>query len=369
MPAQPGKPSALIAKLGQKLVTAHEKHKGDETKISMIGELPGGITGGVAQLIEVKFGVKDKDGEDGAKKGDYYFYAAGAVVEPKVFKDKEGNVHRIEGLRTSITEALYDTPKKAGQNARKTFDDHYAWVLNELRKLGVETKDIQPADLEPVAAELKKQQPYFKFSTWKPPKATEGPYKDKESMTFHNWAGVCQYDADASQVAAVADASGQADGGYTDQGDMDSLATLADSGDENAQVALTEMATGIGCTEDQIKNGKDWKEVVTWIKVGKPPGASPSPPVAATTEASSAPDQPDDSQVTADVAADDEWKPQITDVYGYRPYDPKTKKQVDKKTEVEVTAVDEAKKTVTLQDINKPKVTYKNVKWETLESP
>lgn len=194
--------SALVAKLGDKIRKAHEAHKGDETEYSSFGELPAGIEGGIAQLVDCKFDVV-KEGKDNA--GEYYFYAAGTVMEPKEFTDSEGNLHRVEGLRTSITEPIYDTPNR---KSRKTVDDHLAFVLNEMRKLGVDTSSIGAEQLEDVCEQLKQLKPFFRFRTWKGQAETTGPYAGKEPRVQHVWNGCCDYDGGHSDGGRVQDDSG-----------------------------------------------------------------------------------------------------------------------------------------------------------------
>ena len=147
--------SGLVGKLGAKLSKAVEAHKGDETKFSGGGgDLPGGIENGIAQLVLCKFGVYEK----GEFEGEYYWMAQGVVVSPK----KHAGIV-IEGLRTSIgPEAICDTPNKA----RKTTEEHVAWVLNEMRKLGVDTSELSGDDLESTAEALQELGPHFRFRTW-----------------------------------------------------------------------------------------------------------------------------------------------------------------------------------------------------------
>lgn len=194
--------SGLMAKLGQKLLKAHEAHKDDETSYGNFGELPGGINNGIAQLVDCRFGVFDK----GDFKGEYFFYAAGVVVQPV-----EVNGEKIVGRRTSLMEAICDTPTRK----RATIADHIDWVYNELRKLGVDTATLDPTELEATCGALVVAAPYFRFSTWKPPEQKTGPYAGKESRVLHNWLGTCDYSADGEDNG-VDDETGGDDTGEPD---------------------------------------------------------------------------------------------------------------------------------------------------------
>jgi hypothetical protein len=342
------KVGGLLAKLGPALQKAHEAHKADETDLGSFGDLPAGIENGIAQLVECKFDTYKK----GDLTGQYFFYAAGVVVAPTEFRDKDGVTHKIEGLRTSITEPLCDTPTRT----RKTVDEHIQWIYNELRKLGVDTSKMNYDDLEPTAAALKEDQPHFRFRTWKGQKQLTGPYKDQEPRTQHSWMGAVEYSpgeaggtsglTDAHDAAAAAGVSG--DPNIMDEmdkgGDLDSLGTRADGGDETAQVRLTEMATAEGITEEEIKGVDSWANVVELIRAADQGG--------------------DDTPVPA-------GPPAVGDVYKYEvtAKDPRTKKVVKKQVEVEVTASNHKSKTATVKNLDDGKSVYKDVPWDNLIEP
>ncbi len=182
----------LFAKLGNRLQKAHEEHKNDETKFGGGGNLPPGIEFGIAQLNEVVFGTVEQ-GKQNA--GEIYFRASGIVVSPKTHTyqpsptDKPQTV-TIEGMRTGIFEMICDTTKTDGTVV--SAEDHYANVLNELRKLGVDTSTIGFDDLEGVATMLSEEKPYFKFRT----SAGKATPQYPTPRTFENWGGVCEYTPD-----------------------------------------------------------------------------------------------------------------------------------------------------------------------------
>jgi hypothetical protein len=211
--------SSIMNKLGEAFRKAWNAHKDDDVEYSSFGELPPGINGGVAQLVECKIDLY----KEGQNQGEPYFYAAGVVVMPvehtyRYPSDAPAQTVRVEGLRTSIMEALCETPGKT----RASVEEHLAWVINELKKLGLVTGDINPNDIEAHLQGLKTAQPYFRFRTWKadPERLEErngeffvfsgkrrkgGPYAseeeakenhkylDKDGLTNHSWSGWCEY--------------------------------------------------------------------------------------------------------------------------------------------------------------------------------
>jgi hypothetical protein len=376
MPVQKSK-SGLVAALGPKIYEAHEKHKNDETTFGQM-ELPSGIENGIARLVDCKFDIV-KPGKENS--GKYYFYAAAAVVFPV---EHEGV--KVEGMRTSITEALYDTPNAS----RKTVDEHYAWILNAFRQMGVDTTQLGPDDLEAAAQALKESQPFIKFRTWKGQKQTTGPYKDKDPRVMHQWNGLAEFNEDQSAAPGVDDETGpapptgngapkvgtrvpapaqaprpaapakpqargpaakapppQEEPAFDETNDLNGLLEKANAEDEAAQQELRDMAMAAGHTEEVVDNAEDWTAVVALIN--SPAGDS------------------------GDGAG--EWEPQVEDIYLYTPKDAqgnplrnKVTKKVMGPVECEVTAVDAAAKTATLRNNADKKTSYVKVPWAQLES-
>lgn len=327
--------SGLAAKLGDKGRKAVAAHGKDETKIFQ--DLPPGISG-VARLVECKF-TQIAQGKQNA--GEYMFYAAGAVLSPTHAPDGS----KVEGLRTQISEPLFDTPDKS----RKTVDEHIAHVLNEFRKLGVDTADLGLEDLEAVAKSLKEAQPTFRFRTTQGTVQTSGPHAGKPPMTFHNWNGVIEITNEApDDVTDNTEGEGEPSAPPAEAGeelDLEALAAAAGD-DEEAQRKLTEAATALGITEDQLTEAPDWDAVVKLIQDAQGGGGKAEAPAAEETP----------------------WEPAKEEVYSYRPVDPKTKKPQKKAIEVEVTAVDKKSKTVNLKSLEDAKKTWTKVKWDDLES-
>lgn len=346
MPVSKGK-SAFMAKMGDKLRKAHEAHKGDETTYSEFGNLPEGIDGGIAQIVEVKFDQYKK----GETKGEFFFYAAGTVHKPL-----EHNGMRTEGLRTVIMEPLCDTPTRT----RKTVDDHVEWIYNELRKLGVDTSSMSFDDLEPACEALKEAAPFFRFRTWKGSKATEGKYKDQEPRVQHQWDGAVEYDPETGEGGgAVEDSSGEApsesEAASSEAGgeiDVAALVEQANSGDGDAQQALTDAALAAGVSKEDVDTAANWEAVADYItQAGEGAVSSESEPE---------PEKP--------------WEPKKGETCTYQPIDPKTKKPfIDPKTkkarkpvECTIEGSDKKSKTATLKNLDDGKTTYKGVKWDAI---
>ncbi len=353
--------SSFLAKYGEKARKGHEQAKGEETKIGNM-ELPAGIENGIAQLVDCRID-KVKEGKQNA--GEYFFYAAGIVKKPL-----EQDGVPVAGLRTQIIEMLCDTKDKT----RKTTEEHFSWMYNELRKLGVDTSEMDIGDLEgtlKILCDPEQGQPHFRFRTWKGTKATEGQYKDKEPRVNHQWNGIIEYNEDDDAGGGIAEASSSGgedpnanadtvDQGATSDGateepdaeDLDALAALADdeaNPDEEAAKTLTAKAKEAGLTVKQIKQSDNWVQLVEMIRE-KTGTATPEPVV--------------DASTNGEI-----WTPKVEDVYKYNPLDPRTKKPAAKGVDCEVISVDEAKKTVHLKNMANAKLEYKTVGWDALESP
>jgi hypothetical protein len=254
MPKQTGK-SSLASKLGDRGREAFDSHKSDETTYGQVN-LPGGIENGIARLVDCKF-TQIAEGKQNA--GEWMFYAAGIVVSPS---EHEGT--QILGLRTMISEPLFDTPTRS----RKTIDEHLAWVLNEFRKLGVNTDELSFDDLEGVAEQLVEGSPHFRFRTWKGSKqeivkkegkffvgdkkyATEAaakaanPYVGSEPMVLHQWGGAVEYQGDEGSDGAVNDQTG--DSGT--QANKVSKAPSTTKAPNKAPVSSAGVKTGSGPTQ------------------------------------------------------------------------------------------------------------------------
>ncbi len=324
--AKQSKKSSLadqIGKVGKKAVKTHGR---DETRMGIV-ELPPGIEGGVAQVVDCRFSKFEK----GANKGKYFFLAAAIVVLPK----KHGGAP-IEGLRTQIMEPVCETPGRS----REGIDEHIDWVLNELRKLGVDTDGMSVDDLEDVAAAIKKEKPHIRFSTWQGDPTPEYP----NPRVNQKWSGVCDYDGeDGDDVEEEDDAADEPDE------DEDSLGELADADDEAAQLKLSKLAK---------KKGMDPEEYETWTELEE--AINDGGGDAEEDEEEDEDEEDDEEEEEEEEDEEDEWEPKVEDVYLYKP--PRAKKAI----ECEVTVVNKRKETVALKNLKDDKV-YKAVPWDKLE--
>ncbi len=315
--------SKLEAKGARKAVHAH---RDDETKFDSGGSLPAGIENGIAQLVDCRFSQYEK----GDMKGEYFFLAAGVAVEPETHDGK-----KVAGKRTQIMEPLCDTPKRA---SRPTISDHMGWILNEMRKLGADTKGADLEDLETLAASLKEAAPYFSFRTWKGEATKEYP----NPRTNEVWNGAINYDGTApnaveDNTATDGDGDDGADAekaaaGDPEEPDFDVLGSTADEGDTESQATLQELADNAGVNAEEYPT---WSELATFLAGG-------------------ATDEGGDDPADAVAPAKDE-------VWFYKP--PRMRKYI----EVEITAVFEGKRTANCKNLEDQKTIYKSVSWDDLK--
>ena len=259
---------SINSKLGKKLETAVKKHRSTPVENKGQVELPHGIEGGIAKLVDCKFGIY----KSGKMEGEFYFLARGIVVSPKLHEGMP-----VEGLSTMIMEPVCDTPTYS----RKTIDDHVKWVLNELKKLGADTAEISAEELETLVGVLKDSQPYFRFRTWRG-EATEA---FPNPRTQHQWQGhIPNYspevvddvqeedDEEAPEAFETESDPTPAPAKKTQQGGTQSttepdlslvmeLAELADADDEDAAEQLTELADQLGMSDEEKEEFDTWTEM------------------------------------------------------------------------------------------------------------
>ncbi len=321
--------SGLAAKIGKRAKSSHDAHKDDTTTYSAGGDLPAGIVGGVAQLVDCKFDVFKK----GDNKGEYYFYAAGVAKSPKEFE----GMH-VEGLRTSITEPMCDTPDRA----RETVEDHYGWVLNELRKLGVDTSELEFEDIEAAVEAVKEERPHFRFRTWqgKPSKQFPNPRVNSD------WRGACEFEEEEGEDDVVDETTEEEE--EAEEGEsLDDLAAAAENEEDEksakaAQARLGELAEAVGIDEEAAEAIDTWPGLVEAIR-----------------EAS---EEEEEEEVEAGEEEEEEEvePPQKGDVFQYKP--PKARKAVN----VEITAIFTGKRTCNAKNLDTNKL-YRSVSWDDLK--
>ena len=317
---------SLLGAKGQQSVQTHKK---DSTEYDNAASLPPGIEGGIAQLVDIKFDVYKK----GDNAGSPYFYAAGVVVSPE-----EYNGIRVKGLRTSIMEPLHDTPKR---KSRPTTDDHIAWVMNEMRKLGVDT-DAAGFTMDKGIAALKKLSPFFNFRTWIGDPTPEYP----TPRTNEVWNGKCdpvapsasKVEDDTDDASYPASETETAEEEAAEEGstmELEALGESADGGDQEAAAQLTELASARDIDPNEYAT---WSEVAALLQEGDDTAGEVAP----------------EENESGDVEP-----PKKEDIYYYKP------KGAKKAVECEVTAVFPTPQLVNLKNLDNKEI-YKQVKWTDL---
>lgn len=251
--------TSALAGLGDAGREAVANTKGNETKGAGGGDfkpLPPDIRGGIAQVSDCGFADFERSGVKVP-----YFFARATIKEPQEFA---GEV--LEGRQTSVMLTMEETDFKTFQ---ESIDD----VLNEMRKLGVDTDSIDLNDfeneLEGLADAIKVAMPYTKFGTKRGKKKTE---KYPEGRVYENWYGHCEYDVESN---------GEVDEGFTDVG---SSATPKEDAPESPKeesevdyVALGEVADAAGGDSESSKKliaiaemyGVDHQEPDSWADVAE----------------------------------------------------------------------------------------------------
>ena len=325
--------SAVFTKLKKKgLAKAHKSHRGDETTIpDGGGDLPAGIEGGVAELVQVEI----KTHEEGNNKGELFAFISGVVKEPIVH---EGI--KCKGRRTSLFIPLYDTPNSP---KKPLFEDHYADLLNELRKMGVSTDEMEYEELEEIINDLAEEGIHFKFHTWqgKPTEQFPNPRVNHQFMgAIDDYVDDSDPDDEVVEGEAdVQDAEKQEPEEQEDESEavegeeevsLDDLGTAADSGDDEAIATLTKKASEAGLDPDDYD---EWSSLATAL--------------------GSFSDDGGDEKSIASKEEDEESDPEVGDILNY----------ID--TLVEVTKVYARKKTADVQDIENDDE-YQDVAWSDL---
>jgi len=390
MPKKSGK--GLAAHLGSTLAKSVQSHKGDETNLGLV-DLPPGIKNGICQVTDCRFSQY----KSGPNEGEYFFLAAGTVITPKSVATEDG-VISVQGLRTQIMRPVCDTKNQAGKVT--TTDEHVSWILNEFRKLGVDTSEIEDDDLEQVAADLKEAKPYFRMSTTQGKPTPQFP----NPRTWENWhgsKGLEDYDPEdadepeftETEEPTTVEVEASEDNGDVDENDLDALAANAQSGNEVSGAKLEALAEELKVNDDAVTAAETWAEVVGMIREAQSSEKDDSPSdlqaiaVAAdeegldacgpideaceplgidSTEYSSWVDvlaaiaEATESHVEETGGTDEEkWKPEVEEIYYYKP------PRAQKSHECEVKTVNQAASTVTLERLDDKK-TFNKVPWDKL---
>lgn len=372
MPAQTSKVQSPIAAI----VRAHAGDKVDYGQD--FSALPGGISGGVAELIECKTGRYKK----GDNVGKPYFSARGTVISPAtgvetVSKFDKGRVVivsqqevPVKGRQTKCSGGpmpLCATKTKAGKET--TVEDAYVAVINELKKLGGEECTLSLGELPESATEaqvlaaidaigkaLVEARVRFRFNTRQGTPSADYPNNPR---VWEEWKGAIGADEDlGASPNGVVDNTGEAEEAQPESAEAATEEAPTEEGGENlaelvaattgpgkaaAQQRLIELAVEAGIDKDTAEAADSWQEVADMIEQARAGGEGEGEP-----EAEPEPEP---------------WKPTVGEQYDHFPMvKNKAGKLVkaSKAVSCVVTAVDEAKQTLTLKN---GRVEYKNLKW------
>lgn len=335
---------------GGLLNKALKGHAQDETDYGRdYIDLPSGITGGIAKLVEAKLGIY----QSGNNEGEKFLHLAGVVLEPKVaiktvrvwengkVKILSSSEVTVEGQRTSQTLALCDVTKADG--SVNDMDGNIESALNELRKVGGKkcTAEIgSEEDLADVLEALKESAPFFRFSTTSSNPTEQYPIE----RIWENWRGTEGLeDYEPEDTVDVVDATGEEEPEEeeTDTEDLAALGEAADKGDDTAEATLSEKAEEVEIDPNDFPT---WAEVATAIE-----------------EAPEEEDSDDDEEGEEEGDEEEEEDdPEKGEVYGYKP--PRKRKAV----ECEVLVVFPRKKTCNLKSLDDGKM-FKGVPFSKLE--
>jgi hypothetical protein len=415
--------------LADKLGKALQSHARDETTYGPeLADLPGGITGGIAQLVDAKIGQY----KTGNNQGKDFVYLAGTVHQPTralkvVRRFENGKVVSsepesmvVQGLRTAQTIPLCDTARANGEVVELDF--HVERLLNELRKLGGEdfTAGLSTqSDLEAALGALKEAGPFFRFSTSESEPTAQYP----TSRVWENWngrRGLEDYESDGDAGAGVEETAparqtdtinrevekaqageGPEDDIPFDEDDLQALGKAADEeSNQDAANKLSGRAKLVGISKDAVDSAESWVEVAqmieeasaadeghpapsSWVGIGEradatdeegePTEDAEEAQQELTTAAEGAGLDPDEYETWADLAAsldeagggEEQGQESEEPVKGnVIGYKPP---RARKPINCEITAVFSGTRTVNLKSVDGDK-RYKSVSWEKLES-
>jgi hypothetical protein len=195
-------------------------------------------------------------------------------------------------------------------------------------------------DLVSLLETLKEAKPRFRFSTNSPDPTAEYP----TPRTFQKWLGTRGIE-EANGVPAVASGATPASADTADQtgevSDLGSLAEAADQNDEAAIDQLVKLALELGFSQKQINAAKTYSDLAEEM-AERQESAQSEPPA-----------EDDTPQGTSPVKGE---------TYNYTP--PKAKAAV----KCQVMSVNMKEETVTLKNLVRAGIQYKDVPWSDLET-
>lgn len=242
-------------RLERELGSEFELHKNDETSYGSGSDLPAGINGGVAQLVEAKI----DEYKDGDNKGKLYLYLGGTVKSPAEVKGTP-----VQGLRAQKMFKLF-AHKSGPKDISKS--DALAKALNAVRQMGGITGDIRAKDLPILLDALKEEAPHFRFRTYS--FASEG--QDDPMVVTELRGKIDDYTDNGAPSGAINDQTGEpADGGQAQgtEENWDAILVSANGDDGDAQTKLRETCKAMGMSGQEVEDAPDWEALVTYIRSG-----------------------------------------------------------------------------------------------------
>jgi hypothetical protein len=185
MPGQTAR-SSIFGKFAPRINKGITDHREDELDLGGFGPPPG-INGGTAQVTGCKFGTIAQ-GKQNA--GAPYFMLEAVIIDPveHTFADPPGSRPKTvttEGVQIRQMINITDSPKATKY---RTVEDKVGQVLNELRKLGVDTTSLgNDHELLAAATMITESRPLVRFRTWKG-KATEDYPDPRVNVSFEGLA-------------------------------------------------------------------------------------------------------------------------------------------------------------------------------------
>lgn len=200
MPAKQADNSGEFAKLmGQSIIDAHKEASVTPSSLKFGGQLPAGIENGIGRLRSLTIGKYAADVADTNKRGKPYFMGQAEAIEPV-----ELHGQKVKGIIFKVgPEPLFDTPEKKSDTSRKTFAQHYKFMYDHLKQLGMrELADVSKLKPDMVEEYLRKEMkrlseegPCFRYRTWegqcviaeKDSKGHFRCYQIKRNPSTHEW--------------------------------------------------------------------------------------------------------------------------------------------------------------------------------------
>ena len=247
------KASPIADRLQKELGAEFELHKNDETTLGGFSDLPAGINGGVAQLVDAKV----DEYKEGDNKGKLFLFFSGVVVSPA-----EHNGIPCAGLRCNKTIKLFG-------DANNTKEVAIGKALNEVRKMGGMTSEIKARDLPVLLEALKAEGPFFRFRTshYKPENAKP---TDDPILVIQLRGKIDNYDGAEGSGGVLDNTGSPTDGGEAqgDDTDWDAVVAAANNEDGDAQTKLRETCQAMGMSEQEVEDAPDWEALAAYIKNG-----------------------------------------------------------------------------------------------------